>query len=849
MVAALMNAEGVQAQSPPEPEATVLRECLVIENAVQPRRAPVHVDPIEAQIVAGTWMPPRVGDASPATTTQPKMWEKIVGKEDGWFEHAALGNGYAYFAVNAPEERIVLLEAVGHSMVYVNGEPRAGDPYQYGFVRLPIKLRRGTNDLLFLCGRGRLRAKLIPSRAPVMLDCSDATLPDLGTGEDSGTSAAVLLVNATDDRLEGLTLRARLSIWTPVESQLAMNPENQATKQSQEYSADSPLPLIAPLTVRKVGFKINGARAYGQDNAKIELELRRPGATAETLDRASIALRVRGPEQSRRITFTSDIDGSLQYYAALPPAAQEAGRDPALVLTLHGAGVEATGQVDSYAPKPWAWIVAPTNRRPFGFDWEDWGRDDALEVLGDAQSRFLTDPSRVYLTGHSMGGHGVWSLGALFPERFAAIGPSAGWISFWSYGGMERQPPDDPVMQLLERAAAASDTLALVRNYQYEGVYILHGDADDNVPVEQARAMRERLAEFHHDFEYHEQPGAGHWWDASDEPGVDCVDWAPMFDFFARHRKPSAAELRHVDFTTVNPSISARCQWLTIAAQHAQLRPSRADIRWDPGRRRFVGATENVARLALHLTFVLPGEPLTLELDGGKIETQWTGERTLWLEHELQSASPAWTISRPLDGRLKGPDRYGPFKQVFGERMIFVYGTRGTPEENAWAYAKARYDAETFWYRGNGSVEVIPDTQVSGKLVERSMILYGNATSNAAWKQLLSNSPVAVERGRIRLEARELAGDDLACLFIQPSPFGNRALVGVVGGTGIKGMRLTERLPYFVSGVAYPDCIVLGPEVLTDGSPGVRAAGFFGLDWSVESGEFAWRDQQEHPPE
>ena len=111
---------------------------------------------------------------------------------------------------------------------------------------------------------------------------------------------------------------------------------------------------------------------------------------------------------------------------------------PALVLTLHGAGVAALGQVDAYASKAWAHLVAPTNRRRFGFDWEDWGRLDAVEVLEDAQSHLESDPRRVYLTGHSMGGHGVWHLGVTYPDRFAALAPSAGWVSFFSYTGFVR---------------------------------------------------------------------------------------------------------------------------------------------------------------------------------------------------------------------------------------------------------------------------------------------------------------------------------------------------------------------------------------------------------------------------
>jgi len=56
-------------------------------------------------------------------------------------------------------------------------------------------------------------------------------------------------------------------------------------------------------------------------------------------------------------------------------------------------------------------------------------------------------------------------------------------------------------------------------------------------------------------------------------------------------------------------------------------------------------------------------------------------------------------------------------------------------------------------------------------------------------------------------------------------------------------MRLTDRLPYFVSGVAYPDWIVLGPETLTKGSAGVRGAGFFGNDWEVGSGAAVWHKE------
>jgi pimeloyl-ACP methyl ester carboxylesterase len=553
-------------------------------------------------------------------------------------------------------------------------------------------------------------------------------------------------------------------------------------------------------------------------------------------------LRIRRPDQTQKRTFLSDIDGSVQYWALNPahPVGTN-GAPPALFFSTHGASVEAIGQADAYSPKTWGHLVAPTNRRPYGFDWEDWGRLDALEALAQAESELHPDPQRIYLTGHSMGGHGAWQLGALFPGRFAAIGPSAGWISFASYAGGRSFTNPTPMEAMLQRAAATSDTLALETNYLQAGVYILHGADDDNVPVGQARTMAERLKQFHHDYQYHEQPGVGHWWDASDEPGADCVDWAPMFDFFAHHVIPTDAGVREINFTTVNPGVSASCHWLEIQQQLHPLQKSVANIRWDPGVRRFVGATENVSRLALNLGHVEPGKPLKVQLDRQTLESvPWPAGGKLLLEWRDEK----WQLTGEVPAAQKNPKRYGPFKDAFRHRMVLVYGTAGTAQENGWAFAKARFDAESFWYRGNGTLDVIPDTAFDARAEpDRGVILYGNADSNRAWRVLLGDSPVQVRRGEIKIGERRVAGEDLACVFLRPRLGSDVACVAVVGGSGVSGMRLTDRLPYFMAGLAYPDCTVIGPEMLTKGSAGVRVAGFFGLDWSVERGEFAWRDK------
>jgi dienelactone hydrolase len=819
------------ARLPASAEETVFTKALVAGPVSRSGRTLIHRDPVEAQIVRGAWKPPIPGESVAATT-----WAELQADTEGLFRGRALSGGYAYVAVPSERDRILILEAAGHSMVYVNGVPRTGDPYSYGYVRLPVELNRGTNHFLFAVGRGQLRARLVEPAGPAALDGSDATLPDLRIGEKTKAWGAVVAINATGAPLKGAYIEARL----------------QGGKTTR-----TPLPTLLSLGARKVGFRLEGAAPSSPQDVEVELRLLGVKPAPQPL---KLKLRVRPPGATYKRTFISGIDGSVQYFAVNPasevrqsgdgrpvtnrvrrgpiPGTQDPKARPALVLTLHGASVEAIGQADAYAPKSWAHLVAPTNRRPYGFDWEEWGRLDALEVLSHAQAELGTDPRRTYLTGHSMGGHGTWQVGVNYPDLFAAIAPSAGWISFFSYGGGQRTANPDPIEAMIQRSSNPSDTLALSGNYAQQGIYILHGGADDNVPPTEARTMAAKLGAFHHDWSYHEQPGAGHWWSAGDEPGAQCVDWPPIFDLFARRRLPEMAEVRDVRFTTANPEIGSRCHWATIEAQLKPLDFSTITLRYDPIKRRYSGKTENVARLSLDLSHMEPGKPLSVELDGAKLDpVEWPADGRLTLARD----GGAWQSVGRVTAQNKGPHRYGTFKAAFNHRFLFVYGTGGTVEENAWAHSKARYDAETFGYRGNGSVDVLPDTEFrANETQDRSVILYGNADTNAAWDILLRDSPVHVRRGSVLIGSKELTGDDLACLFVRPRPDSDKACVAAVSGTGLAGLRLTERTPVFLSGVGIPDWVVLSAKSLSEGAAGVLAAGFFANDWSVGT-DFAYR--------
>ncbi|MGB0716751.1 MAG: prolyl oligopeptidase family serine peptidase [Phycisphaerae bacterium] len=833
---------------------------LVIEPVGRYGRYAIHKDSVEKQIVDGTWRIPQVADVVRAANGDLRQWKQVSTNANGELKLAALRGGYAWTTVNVDQPMIAILEAAGHSIVYVNGTPRVGDPYATGWNRIPVQLKSGENHFLFHCRRGFLRAKLSEPPAFAFLNKRDTTTPDLRRRGETTTQkgrdfywAGIPVINATAETLDNLMIE---TTFLPDESDEEPGTNTDRARYTSMVSRVDVLP-IPPMASRKAPMTLFDLAQSDRKKETLIVKLLQKGSRAdefEVLHQVELDLRVRDEDQWYKRTFISDIDGSVQYYTVVPqtrPESNESTTDdgeaksdmPGLILSLHGASVEATNQAAAYRAKDWAHIVAPTNRRPYGFDWEDWGRWDALEVLKHAEEELKTDPQRTYLTGHSMGGHGTWHLGTLFPGRFAAIAPSASWVSFRSYAGQQPEK-EDPRDQMLNRAASASDTLARKMNLVDRGVYVLHGDEDNNVPVEQARIMRTELAGFHADFAYYERKNAGHWW------GNQCMDWPPLMEFLKQRSLPKSEEEERVLFYTPSPAVSASRAWVSVVSQQHPLAISSVDLRRSLEKRSIVGTTDNIGVFVIDLKAAglqqqtESDQPIRLTLDGQRLTLDGTASQAdkIWLSR----FDGQWQTQDAPDPTQKNPQRYGPFKEAFNNRFMLVYGTTGTPAENEWALNRARLDAESFGYRGNGAPEILPDWQLDAEATsDRNIILYGNEDTNMAFDLVIENSPVRIGNQAVTLGDRNVEDDDLACLFIRPRKNSEHASVGVVGGTGLEGMRLTDRIPYFVSGAGFPDCLLIESSVLTDGVDGVLATGFFGIDWTIETGDFAYAPQLE----
>ena len=737
-------------------------------------------------------------------------WESIAVNKDGEFKDDRLKTGHLYLRFEAPKEMNVILEATGNTMSLVNGFPREGDHYNFGWSLVPFKLKKGTNEFLFTAGRfPGMKARLIEPNQAVLLTKRDITLPDLIIEEEGVKWGGLRIVNTSDRTIKGYALVSQLE---------------------GEKEVKTSVPAITPLNTRKVPFQVADIAGGNGEDKMVKLTLL--DSRGKKVDAFEMKIHNRSTHKHHERTFISSMDGSVQYYS-VAPSNNPSLENPAMFLSVHGASVQARNQARAYAQKDWGHLVAPTNRRPFGFAWEDWGRMDALEVLEDAEGIFKTDRKHTYLTGHSMGGHGSWYLGATYPDRFAAIAPCAGYPELMNYASSHRwykhtvkKAGVDAVSEMFSRAGNPTKTKSLARNYLQQGVYIFHGDSDNVVDPAEARQMRELLGTFHNDFCHYEYPGGTHWF------GNESVDWAPIFDYFKRHDIPETAEVKHLEFHTASPGVSASNHWITIQQQTSPLQFSSVTFDVEEG---IKGTSENVETIVFHMDKLGKEKACNIEIDEQLIEGAEIKDGKIILSR----VDGQWKSLANVNAAEKSPERNGGFKDAFRNQMVFVYSTKGKRAENEWYYNKARFDAETFWYRGNGSVEIIRDVDFAlDKYKDRNVVIYGNASNNAAWKKLLGDSPIQVRNGAILMGKTEYKGDDLSCYFVRPRKDSDIASVGVVAGTGDKGMKATYANQYYLAGPGFPDLMIFNANMLTEGAEAVRCAGFFGNDWSVKKGEF-----------
>ncbi|MCK5732974.1 MAG: prolyl oligopeptidase family serine peptidase [Candidatus Latescibacteria bacterium] len=327
-------------------------------------------------------------------------WD-LLQESDGRAGQRCVGYAYAEFQSDRRQRALVTAERTGK--FWLNGKPYYGDGYGHKFVKIPVVLRKGINRVLVKVGRSRpwFSFGVLPSEGALMINDLDLTTPDIVVGERLDGWIGVPVVNTTTEQVRDVKIVVEGDVFERTETVL---PNLEALTMEK-----APVPIRLKEDVEPAA--ISGDTVY----ATVSVVLNK------VQDEQWVPIRVRQKDMTVRVTFRSEMDESAQHFSVRPPSNFDPERTYALIFSLHGASVRSDGQVGSYAPKDWAFVVAPTNRRRFGFDWQDWGRRDALEVLEQVQKRYRIDPDRIYLTGHSMGGHGALTIGLRNADMFKSL--------------------------------------------------------------------------------------------------------------------------------------------------------------------------------------------------------------------------------------------------------------------------------------------------------------------------------------------------------------------------------------------------------------------------------------------
>ena len=199
-------------------------------------------------------------------------------------------------------------------------------------------------------------------------------------------------------------------------------------------------------------------------------------------------------------------DGVILPYRLLKPKQVESGRVYPLVLFLHGAGERGhnnTSQLmsiparfagDEIRTRYPCYVVAPQcfwNQKWVAVPWgskshtmpakpTSW-MQGSLELVEVLAKEFPVDPKRIYVTGFSMGGYGVWDALQRRPDLFAAAVPVCG-------GG----------------------DVALAKTMAGVPIWAFHSVGDPTVPSSRSRDMVEAVKAAGGSPKYTEFPGNNH---------------------------------------------------------------------------------------------------------------------------------------------------------------------------------------------------------------------------------------------------------------------------------------------------------------------------------------------------
>ncbi|GAM18267.1 hypothetical protein SAMD00019534_014420 [Acytostelium subglobosum LB1] len=731
----------------------------------------------------------------------------------------------------------VILEFVGDYYGYGTGAqtftlPRAGT-YQF-VVRMFSSVRLNQSPL------GSFSCSLQAVQPSISFITGDSLMPDIVDGNLASPYATVTVINTGSTVLTDLTAIVRLPTHLQATATTTQVLPSLQAYPSQKVAIPVAISVESLIPVEQCPLTANVDVLSGNNII---------GSTSVTFNCTTFP-------NPYLYTFV-DYDNTVQYAVTNPPSNCN-GQMCGVMLATHGAGVEASSQfwMDALPRQTNLFIVYPTGRRSWGYDWESASRLNVFSAINylaqhlpgipaHSKDEYLVDPTKILFVGHSMGGHGCWSLLSHFGDLAMGGACAAGFVKLQFYVFMNTKPGYsyvDPVLQgILMASIAENDNDMYTTNLAGLPLMARYGQNDTNVNPWHSRRMARMTAEANGNASsiiISEVPNEGHWFD-----GILGDNYMQQF----YNSIIGGASLTHppipktITITSNNPSSSGQRANLVIMQLTTPFRVGRIQLTQVPqssGGMLWIVATQNVRRFGLSSTPLRDVMPTQIMVDGQMFDAAYLPSHFL----APDKYGVYWNITDDITWPQteRSAPTYGPMRQIFEKQFTIVVGTNVTAEDQLILNWAAVF-ITSFWNTyGRGSAQIITDSQFvpstnCSSPMDNSFILLGGPSQNAITNKFSSQIPVQYNSDTsFSVGPAEYADPDQGVATLAPNQCGTGLLLVVSGNSMTGFVKAIKTIPQR-SGVVVPDYMVVGSEWGYKGAGGIVAAGFWSNQWQFST--------------
>ncbi|CAG8432933.1 6079_t:CDS:10 [Diversispora eburnea] len=472
-----------------------------------------------------------------------------------------------------------------------------------------------------------------------------------------------------------------------------------------------------------------------------------------------------------KFTF-EDFDGTVQYAMALPPIESCHPEKCPILVALHGSGVEVESEfwTSAFKRQQNAWIIFPTGRTLWGYDWHG----PSLKNIQKAIEYFVTympgvpvnkkleilpNPDKLFISGHSNGGQGAWFFMSHFPESIIAGMPAAGFSKIQKY----------------------------VPYYCW--------NSESHIDPILKGILESSIAEFNNDlYSSNLIPEKGHWFE-------NIMNDELMQAFLNKY-----LSISHKNETSLTSKYPKN---FTIVLNNPAS----------------FGGKNGIFVEQLKIPFRLGKLKIVID------DTEFNFKNLLLNGYFKKSSKKnSWKFSKDNKWiqKEKNPSTYGPAHQILESKqiIIIVIGTRnvsGVKSKTNKFLEIAQEIAHSWYLYGGGDSEIVYDHELVDKIKNNgpinkykgNLILLGSTYENFVTRLLLKHNKSEVKfykNGSFSLKHVKFSDPEIA-------------------GTDEKGLDQVTRLFPKRTGVPIPDWIITGPETSWKGVGGLLGAGFWDNKW------------------